>query len=419
MRACAIVFVATAGAVTLLLATSIARADQAVTPGFTISAQDVDESLPAVAYNWIRDEYVVVWHTSPSGSARKIYASWLNRWGQVIRTSLIASGSNDRAQPTVAFDNVHDSYLVTYMRDGSGGGTSWDLAGVFLPGDIAGSQSIEFTICDWTSEQWSPQVVFNSYDAEYFVVWTNIPSGIPTYISGRRITTDGTGYPGAVTVASDYTYNRINPDVAYNLALDDYLVVYERVTAVNNSDIIGQRLTASAGPNGGEFAIADWPDTEEHPSVGCDHMSSRYLVAWHNSLPSIYARFVTGLGVVDGAPILVRATTSENREPDVACEPGNRQCLVVWQEQYTNSLFGISACRFSSDKSHEPFFDVRQAYTDSQSPAVTLGWGGFLAVWEQNRDGTVYEDIHGAIAWEVFADGFESNSTNRWSAIVP
>ena len=91
---------------------------------------------------------------------------------------------------------------------------------------------------------------------------------------------------------------------------------------------------------------------------------------------------------------------------------------MVWEEQYAEGLFGIGGCRFSSDKSYEPGFVVRAAYTDSQSPAVTLGWAGFLAVWEQDRGGATYEDIHGAIIWSLFADGFESGSTLRWTATV-
>ena len=184
---------------------------------------------------------------------------------------------------------------------------------------------------------------------EFLVVWSNeYQAGAPPmYISGRRVkAADGT-FPGGASdlTISHASQNRVNPDVTYNLARNEYLVVYD-----NGADIFGMRLTGNLGHNfGGEFGIAGWPSTEIHPAVAACQGADQYLVAWQSdqsaSNDAIYARFIRGDGAVAGVN-KIGDVTAPDREPDVACNLAGNQYLVAWQQMYTSAWAALA----SSDK---------------------------------------------------------------------
>jgi hypothetical protein len=257
-----------------------------------ISAIDNEQYLPAVAYNWKHDEYLVVWHNK-WGANRDIYAQRitgqgeLKSWFAVGPTAPLNPYPNDSAHPSVAYDPVNDRYLVVWAYDTAGDGSNWDIHGVFVnwDGPIQGlHQSI---ICDWPTPQSTPKVVYARAQEEFMIVWTTLHPSVPAYISGRRMNATSGTFP---TSGSDFTIDnasqvRIHPEIAYNLARNEYLVVYD-----NTFDVFGARFTGSANPLASEFAIAAWPGAEELPVVAACEETDQYLVAWQNNQPDIYAR---------------------------------------------------------------------------------------------------------------------------------
>jgi hypothetical protein len=371
----------------------------------TISALDNEEYLPAVAYNWKHHEYLVVWHTKWTIGTRDIRAARVSDTGQVLSTfTVYEHTTKDSAQPTVDYDPVNDRYLVVWIFDAFGDGSDWDLYGRFIPWDGPSASLTEFAICTWTTHQWTPKVAYGRAVEEYLVVWNNeYQSGVlPMYISGRRVKAADGSFPGSDSdlTISHATENRVNPDVTYNLARNEYLVVYD-----NAVDIFGIRLTGDLSHNfGGEFGIAGWPDTEIHPAVAACDQADQYLVAWQSSAGNqdIYARFVKGDGTLDSVHHIYGTTVAEV-EPDVACNMSGRQYLVVWQQQYSSLTgpYGVWGRVVFADKSMDPEFGIMAPTAgitaEFTNPAVAGGHTNYLVAWEHDRAGTSYQDIHGRL----------------------
>jgi hypothetical protein len=111
----------------------------------------------------------------------------------------------------VAYDGDRDRYLVVWVYDYHGDGSDWDVRGRFIPWDGPDATLTEFSICDLNSEQWGPKVVYNENPAwaEFLVVWANTATNVKTYISDRRVSAGGSGFPGGgFTIASDTVVNR-------------------------------------------------------------------------------------------------------------------------------------------------------------------------------------------------------------------
>ncbi len=386
-------------------APEIGPAAPAMTPAFpvygseiVVSALDNEQNLPRAAYNSKHDEYLVVWHNKWGGGNRDIYAQRVSGSGKLLSWFTVTAGPTSRAQPDVAYDPVHDRYLVVWVRDANGDGSNWDVWGRLVDWNAPGSYA-EFRICDWTTKQWNPRVAYAGTQQEFMVVWWTEHPTLPGYTSGRRIRPDGEMPWGPFLISSHLTQNRVGPGIAYNQARNEYLVTYH-----NGVDIFGARLAGDGTLiGGGEFGIAGWPDAETNPAVAACREFDRYLVTWESNQggnKNLYARLVLG----DGSPAAVFQiweTSAAEIYGDVACDQSGRQFLVAWQQQYssTSGPFGVWGRFVRPDGFMGPSFGVvaptPPGYRDRTRPSVTGGLMKFLVLWEHDREDTSYQDIHG------------------------
>jgi len=407
-----------------LVAAAPVWADQSMGPEIPISVLDNQQYNPHVAYNSVRDQYLVVWHNFWGGS-RDIYGRRLDGEGNLLSSFTISTGTWDRVQPAVAYDPLNDRYLVVWSYDFHGDGSDWDLYGRLIPWNGPDAGLTEFPIETSTRTQDSPEVAFALAQQEFMVVWNNSGGGVPRDIEGARIQLSGSLVPGGLVPVASGAGDRFNPDIAYNLDRNEYLVTYDE----NGADILATRLTGNGVVlGGGEFGIATWPSPESKPSVAaCGGGTDRYFVAWQSLVAAndndVYGRFVTGDGVPDGAPLHFSIHASE---PDVTCRNGSADFLAVWESQYSSTTgpFGIDGRLVLPNGTLSQGFVVRTVYSGETGvatmPAAVGGQQGSLVVWEHDRQGTSYQDIHGRMVWgSLFSDGFESGNTNAWSSVAP
>lgn len=305
-----------------------------------VSALDNEQYLPAVAYNSIHDEYLVVWHNSWGGNS-DIYAQRINGQGELLSwfavgpTAPLNPYPNDRVQPSVAYDSKNDRYLVVWAYDTSGNGSNWDIHGIMVNWDGPIQGLHQFIISDWPTQQWVPKVAYSGVEEEFMIVWRTDHPSVPDYISGRRMKASDGSFPstGSDFTISHITQGRVNPEISFNLWRNEYLVVYD-----NTEDVFGSRFSGKGVPlAGGEFGIAGWPGAEVLPSVAYCWENDQYLVAWQNPQPDIYARFINGDGTLDGGPLHLDFTSVAEIKPKVACNQAGSQFLVTWQQQYSSA----------------------------------------------------------------------------------
>jgi len=402
-------------------------ADQSMGPEIPISELDNQQYNPHVAYNSTRDQYLVVWHNFWGGS-RDIYGRRLDGEGNLLSFFTISTGTWDRVQPAVAYDPLNDRYLVVWSYDFHGDGSDWDVYGRLIPWNGPDGGLTEFPIETSTRSQDSSEVAFAHAQQEFMVVWNNSGGGVPRDIEGARIGLNGNVIPGGLVAVASGATDRTNPDIGYNLDRNEYLVTYDD----NGADILATRLAGNGAVlGGGEFGIAGWPSPESRPSVAaCGGGTDRYFVAWQSQVSAtnndVYGRFVTGDGVPDGAPLPFHDTPIDEQEPEVACRSGSVEFLTVWETQYsgTTGPFGVDGTLVFPNGTLSSHFQVRPVFAGETGvttrPAAVGGQQGYLVVWEHDRFGTSYQDIHGRLVLAgIFSDGFESGNTNAWSSVSP
>jgi hypothetical protein len=384
------------------------QADYPTSP-FMISELSANQYRPDIAYNSKHHEFLVVWENVWPGGAHDIYAQRVSTTGKLLSWFSVSTSNNNKMNPSVAYDLIHDRYLVVFAYDAIGNGTDWDVYGRFIPWNGPSTGLADFIICNWTSNQRRPVVAFGYAQGEYLVTWTNGPIGQPTYISARRIYADGSGFPSNGFLVSSGPENRDYQDVTYNLHRNEYLITWDVAKSASNYDIYGKRLdgfgnTLTGGNPSilGEFPIAAWPDIEERPAVAACDQADQYLVAWQSDQGTgevdfaIYGYYLNG----DAVPVhvlLISDTTLPQLYVDISCNAKGNKYLLAWQDRYVGGENGIWArLAFPNWTLGEEFPVVGPLQNaDREWPSVSGGHSVFLTAWEHDRDVSDIKDIYG------------------------
>jgi hypothetical protein len=141
---------------------------------------------------------------------------------------------------------------------------------------------------------------------------------------------------GFVPVAAGTPYRK-NPDVAYNLSRNEYVVAYD----VGDTDVKATRLAGGGTVlGGGEFGVAGWPDAETAPAIVSCSNHDQYFVVWQSQTASdameVYGRYLAGDGTT-GVVVDFASTSFDEAAPDVACLEQLEEYVVVWEQQYYHS----------------------------------------------------------------------------------
>jgi hypothetical protein len=236
--------------------------------------------FPAVAYNSVDNEYLVVWWGVDSTVSAEIFGQRVNA---AIGTEI---GTNDFRlsdmgpaggaffYPAVAYNSASDEYLVVWSGDDGTGGPGVD-------------------------------------ELEIYGQRVNAATGAETGTNDFRLSDMGPD--------GNADYDAYSPAVAYNSADNEYLVVWsgddDTGGLVNNKyEIFGQRVGASGAEIGTDFRLSDMgPDGNAiydalSPAVAYNSTGNEYLVVWHGDDDTgglvdeeyeIYGQRVDGNGVDD------------------------------------------------------------------------------------------------------------------------
>ncbi len=387
-----------------------------------ISNLDIVKHLPSVAYNWKHNEYLVVWHTDLERTNHgHIRGARISDTGQVLSEFVVYQhDTKDSAQPSVEYDPVNDRYLVVWAFDYFGNGDDWDLYGRLIPWNGPSSSLNSFAICNFTTHQKNPKLAYGRAMEEFLIVWNNVKQDgtSPTYISGRRIKAVDGSFPG---LSNDFTTpstseQRVNADVTYNLARNEYLIVYD-----NTDNILGTRLTGDLSADfGGEFSIASFADGETKPAVAACKNANQYLVVWQSdqvtsvNIDAIYGRTIEGNGSLNAINKISYEIGShlKNFDADVACNEAGTQYLSTWTSLFDVVDYQIEGRLVQPDKPLEMGFHITEGTSEVINNPITAGGrNNYLVAWEHQRD--LFQDIHGRLIippHELFLPLIQRNS---------
>ena len=309
---------------------------------FDICDASRDQRASACAYNSGRgDEYIVTWQDRRSGTDYDIFAVILNSYrGEPVSTEIhVCDSVDDQCVPSVAYNSVSDEYLIVWEDRRSG--TDYDIFAQLLDGD-GGFILANFAVSSVIGrDERAPRVVYNDVVDDYLVVWDEESASGDTDIMGQILDGDGTPI-GSAFVICDYSGNQQSPAVAFNSTSDEYLIVWMDFRYYSfESDVFGQVIDKNGALVGGDFDVNADSGDQDFPAVAYNPDRDTYLVVWEDwrySDPDIRAQELYSDGLPRGDFFDITWDTASQRNPSICYNTGESRYLVVWQDDWEGSL---------------------------------------------------------------------------------
>ena len=359
----------------------------------------VDESAPSVAYNSLDHEFLVVWENDRPLANNDIYAQRISHDSRLISWFYVAEGTD----PDVAYNPKQNDYLVVYSRlvasDIDVFGQRVDYTGPF------GTEIIIANALDVDEKR--PRLDYNTHAAHdsFLVVFNQIyPLPSPEVnVRGQLVTgVAGAGVGGSnlLTTENDIAVSatgewNFNPDVAYNLNHNEFLVVWaNNATAGADPDAVdiqGRRMTA-AGILLPANPIDESGNAQEFPAVAAYRLNATtpYLVVFNDQWNHPEGDVRGYLCTFEGAPhtlVNIAAQSSRNESaPAIASSEGLGGYTVTWNEyNSTENDWDVFGRRVGNNGPLGEVFSIGELLSPSgcggTNPAVAGGSPIALVAW--------------------------------------
>lgn len=371
----------------------------------TISSLPEQQKAPAVAYNAVHQEFLVVWWNDRPGND-DIYAQRTDRNGQPVGPWFaIAWGEGmEQHDPDVVWNSRRNEYLVVWVRD--------DVIYYRRVGPTGHLLGSEFRVNSATQfSSFDPAVAYASTSDAYLVVWVyqHVAGGYVQHSSivGRLLSSDGQPQGGQFYISQDTQGNaRWAPELAYNHSRNEHLVVWQQwdIFAAHD-DVRGRRVTGNGDllfP--ASIGIATGPEQQLSPAVAAIPTGvgegGRYLVTWvqAGAQNQVLAQRLDADTNLQGSSILLGLVDPFDYGP--AAVYGNehtRAYLAAWRTTYSQPFLGreIHAREITMDGALVGGEEVLDG-TGSHAPDVAAGDGStFLIVYQEQVEGN--RDIWGQL----------------------
>lgn len=378
-----------------------------VSPWFPISTlstseDEGDDEWPSVAYNSLRNEYLVVWvHFDSNHSSNTLYGRFIKGNGAPKGESFTIQGCsrNSTNVPDVIYNPNRNEYLVvSHLHLPVAGICAVRLTANGLviddPELIASGGEYYYV---WATAAYEPA------NAQYLVTWQKQAPPAFSVIEAVSLKGDGTASSPItqVTSPSAETYPG-NPEVACVRTALGCLVVWAQKNIYTDSDydVLGQRIQMQGGAHrqGAPITIASSTDDEVNPnlaSIVISRWRGQYLVAYtqqHDDEWSVFTRTITDDGSLEQSSWLGPA---DGRLPAVGGSQSGQSYLVVWSSVTSTS---IPAVTVSTAGMVGKVSMASNGGVFPYTPKVAAGNGGsFLVVEEAHYPGYFTSDILGFI----------------------
>jgi len=352
------------------------------------------EEFPAVAYDEGRDRYLVVYQNDST-----INGICLTAAGDTVAAYAIGTG----VRPDVAYNVRNDQYLVVWDD------TS-DIEGAYVSGTCCmdpGCNGAPFPISyDRPGLEFGPAVAYNHHPnyKDYLVVWTDDGNLVSHWaIYGRRVTSSYAFSGSSFAITETTAAWNYDPDVAYNLNMNEYLVVYISRPFLGSDlqpgDVYGRRVyNAGGGGLHPEQAIDTSAGHQDQPSVAAYHLnaSTPYVVVFRDYWNDTAGDVRGYLANTNGAPVSLLHISTEplvpETQPDIASSDAMGGYVVAWTRE-TMPGADIYARRMSSTGVMEDVIEITALSNYEEEAVVAGGVPVPIAVWHAGNGADM--DVYG------------------------
>jgi len=215
----------------------------------------------------------------------------------------------------------------------------------------------EIIISAIDSEQFVPDIAYNSKHDEYLVVWENM-WGIGGHhdVYAQRVSATGRLLSWFAVTDNNHKNKQMNPSVAYDPVYDRYLVVYayDVYGTGGDWDIYGRFIPWNGpDPNVGDFMICNWTTNQMRPVVAYGYAQGEFLVTWTNAPAGqptyISARRVFADGSTPFNPFTVASGTDDRDYQDVTYNLHRNEYLVTYDLDKDEANLDIYGVRLRGD----------------------------------------------------------------------
>jgi hypothetical protein len=333
-----------------------------------------------------------------------------------------AVASDGAGKFVVAWSSASDSFVGAIRA------RRFDATGVALGPEFVVSPDQGYS----TAPSDEPAVVADGAGG-FVVAWVQSPLlNEPTELFARRY--DEAGNPlGPAFQVNSFTAGRPSRPQIAHLPGGDFAVVWQS-TASSGTDssersIQARLLDGSGTPLGPDFQVNQYTTGMQfRPAVGADG-SSNFVVAWESwgsagtdgSLSSVQARLYDAAGQPRGPQFQVNEVTEGPQSlPSVAVRPDG-SFLVAWLsgKRVAARQFDATGVPVSPESpviDSEPPLPLRPAVVAAASGPFVVAWSGYEGVGDDDGERVMARRIH--LLPSLFADGFESADSSRWSREV-
>ena len=352
---------------------------------------------PTIAH--LQGQTVVSWYDDRNGDL-DIYAQWFKSNGDTLGGQVLISD-----------DTIYmNQYMPKVMAGDSGWAFVWsdarvnDVSLVYGQAYDASLAAItpNFMACDSVAglhDQYDASVVAGQ-DGNFLSAWYDYRnddgSGNICDIYGRLYDGDGNALTPDFLI-SDTSYNSsyryaYAPKVAC-LADGSYMVAWYDYRSDTDYDIFGQRLNASGTPVGGNHLISTGRQGNEDYELTIAAGDSGYGVFWYGDNSSDYDIFgrVYKTNSDSVGPVITVGADSVTQEQEYPCAAANDSGLIVAWEDYRdgnyNHIYGQRLLWNGSLYGNNYLISDSVDY-DQEDVSIAGSNQGFLATWDDNRDGS-------------------------------
>lgn len=293
---------------------------------------------PDVAFNTEANEFLVVYQRAVTvGSPLVgIFGQRVTPDGLLLDDEFpILTGSLSQINPAVAYNPVADQYLVVWNQSPPTAGVRGQIVG----GDGTPISSV-LELSPGLIGAVRPAVAVNA-SGQYLVVWDGFSPLLAESggnVFGRLVNASGTVawdfFP--LTTAANLQFA---PAVTFNPVAEQFFVVWSdsRMFVDNADDIFGQLVNANGSLAGQEVPISTSPSEERSPTVAHSTATNRYLVVWTGGPPPGTVGKIFGrLFGPDGSPLdgefQISTAGTAQFFTDLALNPLTNLFLSVWPD---------------------------------------------------------------------------------------
>ncbi len=282
------------------------NAEVMLDPQIVIWTDALGNSRPTVAFNPMHDEFLVAWDTDQDAFSRDIWARRVAPDGTLRDSFNVANAAGEILEgPAIAYCPPHDQYLVGYTNWYEATDDTADVQARQVAWD-GGWMSNVFTVTPGSAEHIHPSIAYNIQADEYLVTYSNQWPADPLDLYAQRIRASDGALLSWNAVASDAVWSRLFSKVAYHPGAyggaGGYLIVYQTWSSTLGTTVLYKMTRSDLSDlfSNPEFEVSNSSGFKVEP--GLDVGESGFLISWWENTPAGSQVRARRIGV-DGTPL--------------------------------------------------------------------------------------------------------------------